>query len=217
MDVAIRPLEIAEIDQVREIEREAFSTTWPQASFRRDLDNNQVTYLIAWEPRTPEDKLSEETPGSSAATAAPTPTRLVNGLRQIISRNKRPSPDSVVGYVGMWFMGTEAHITAIAVRQAIQGQGVGELLLMGSIEVAMKRGSAVVSLEVRVSNRVAQSLYNKYGFANVGLRKGYYTDNREDAVIMTTEPINTPEYHAKLDHLQEAYRQRRGKIEITLA
>ena len=73
-----------------------------------------------------------------------------------------------------------------------------------------------MTLEARVSNYVAQSLYQKYGFEKVGIRKGYYTDNREDAVIMTTQPINTLAYREKFRSLREAYQVGHGEIKIDL-
>ena len=113
-------------------------------------------------------------------------------------------------------MTDEAHVTGIAVRGSHRGRGLGELLLMSSIEMAMRRQSRVVTLEVRVSNRVAQSLYTKYGFDQTGLRKRYYTDNQEDAYIMTTAPIGSPEYSEKFRTLEQSYRERRGNAAIGL-
>ena len=88
---------------------------------------------------------------------------------------------------------------------------------MSSIELAIRGGATVVSLEARVSNHVAQALYEKYGFEKVGVRKAYYTDNREDAVIMTTQPIHSPTYQEHLRELREAFRQRHGDVNIQLA
>jgi ribosomal-protein-alanine N-acetyltransferase len=113
-------------------------------------------------------------------------------------------------------MTDEAHITGIAVRESLRGKGLGELLLMASIELAMRRQSRVVTLEVRASNHVAQSLYTKYGFSQVGLRKGYYSDNHEDAYIMTTGPISSPAYNEQLHSLEETYKIRRGDVALGL-
>ena len=121
----------------------------------------------------------------------------------------------LAGYVGVWFQGNEAHITEIAVREGLRGLGIGELLLIGSIRSATKYGSTVVTLEVRVSNFIAQRLYEKYGFSTAGIRKGYYSDNREDALIMTTSPIHTPDYQSQFDLLQQAYADRGRSIYIS--
>ena len=76
----------------------------------------------------------------------------------------------------------------------------------------MEYGYKVMNLEVRVSNFIAQRLYEKYDFESVGIRKAYYSDNREDAAIMTTCPIDTEEYQRLFEELQETYRKRRGDI-----
>ena len=71
-----------------------------------------------------------------------------------------------------------------------------------------------MTLEARVSNFVAQRLYEKYDFKQVSIRKGYYSDNREDAVIMTTSPIGTEEYGRLFRDLQDTFRSRWGEIQI---
>ncbi len=90
----------------------------------------------------------------------------------------------IVGYCGMWLIVDEAHITNIAVLPEFRGQKLGEGILRMIMEVAKKRGAKSMTLEVRVSNTVAQSLYRKLGFINGGIRKNYYTDNYEDALVM---------------------------------
>lgn len=92
-----------------------------------------------------------------------------------------------VGYAGMWTIVDEAHITNIAVRTAYRGRHLGELLLRRIMEWAMELGMERMTLEVRATNRVAQSLYAKLGFVPAGVRKGYYSDNNEDAIIMWCE------------------------------
>ena len=88
------------------------------------------------------------------------------------------------------------------------------MLLIGSVYAAQNNGSIVLTLEARVSNFIAQRLYEKYGFKQVGIRKGYYSDNREDAVIMTTGPIHGNEYQELFGQLQENFRTRWGDITI---
>lgn len=93
----------------------------------------------------------------------------------------------VVGYAGMWVILDEAHITNIAVDPAYRGKKLGENLLRQMMELAVGNGASRMTLEVRVSNKTAQNLYQKLGFRSCGIRKGYYSDNREDAVIMWAE------------------------------
>lgn len=95
--------------------------------------------------------------------------------------------DKPIGYAGMWTVLDEAHVTNIAIRTAYRGQHLGELLLRRMMAYAWELGMIRMTLEVRVSNNVAQSLYEKLGFRGIGLRKGYYSDNGEDALIMWTD------------------------------
>ena len=133
----------------------------------------------------------------------------------MVKREGDPVPsEDIAGYVGMWFQGNEAHITEIAVRYDLRGNGLGELLLIGSIRAAVEYGSSVVTLEVRVSNFIAQRLYEKYGFKTAGVRKGYYTNNREDALIMTTSPLHTGHYQDLFASLQNSFIGRHGKITV---
>ncbi|MCH5138531.1 ribosomal protein S18-alanine N-acetyltransferase [Clostridiaceae bacterium UIB06] len=90
----------------------------------------------------------------------------------------------VIGYAGMWLILDEGHITNIAVHPEYRGIGAGNLLLESLIEICQTESITSLTLEVRKSNLVAQNLYKKYGFLEQGIRKGYYGDNKEDAVIM---------------------------------
>ena len=105
-------------------------------------------------------------------------------------------------------MAGEAHITTIGVRQAFQRLGIGELLLISTIDLALSRQAEVMTLEVRLSNRAAQELYQKYGFTKRGIRRGYYTDNREDAVIMTTDTLTSVLFQSQFQLLKRAYVER---------
>lgn len=88
------------------------------------------------------------------------------------------------GYAGMWTVVDEAHITNIALRTAYRGRKLGERLLHELLAMAGALGLERATLEVRVSNEIARNLYTKMGFREIGIRKGYYSDNNEDAVIM---------------------------------
>jgi len=98
--------------------------------------------------------------------------------------------DAVVGYGGMWLMVDEAHITTFAVHPAWRRRRIGERLLLALLDLAVDRRAREATLEVRLSNLPARRLYEKYGFRPVGLRPNYYSDDREDALIMTTEALD---------------------------
>ena len=208
----LRRLRNEDIGQVIEIEREAFSPLWISTPFKRELNNRYACYLVVCDATQP----GSTTPGEIEEQPK-NPTvwdRVVNTAWRLVPGGQVDSApaSSISGYVSVWYQGEEAHITEIAVREELRGNGLGELLLIGSLQEAMKYGSKVMTLEARVSNFIAQRLYEKYGFKTVGTRKGYYSDNREDAVIMTTNPIHSEEYQIMFQGLQEAYRARWREI-----
>ncbi|MDR7417113.1 MAG: ribosomal protein S18-alanine N-acetyltransferase [Armatimonadota bacterium] len=119
--------------------------------------------------------------------------------------------EEVVGYAGMWVILEEAHITTIAVDPKWRGRRVGERLLVALIEEARNRGARWVTLEVRKSNHIAQNLYRKYGFREVHVRKGYYTDNGEDALIMWTGNILEEPFRSRFEALKAQLQPREGE------
>ena len=90
----------------------------------------------------------------------------------------------IIGYMGLWFILEEGHITNVAITPKYQGMGRGEFLMRSVIDLMAKEGMERMTLEVRASNTPAQKLYERLGFVTAGVRKGYYSDNREDALIM---------------------------------
>ncbi|PAE22795.1 MULTISPECIES: ribosomal protein S18-alanine N-acetyltransferase [Bacillaceae] len=92
--------------------------------------------------------------------------------------------NKVIGYCGAWIVVDEAHITNVALLPEYRGRKLGEALMRQLMEVASEKGVITMTLEVRVSNFTAQSLYRKLGFQNGAIRKNYYTDNQEDALVM---------------------------------
>lgn len=97
---------------------------------------------------------------------------------------------NVVGYAGLWKVCDEGHITNIAVHSEFRENGVGSRLIESLLDIARKEGITRMTLEVRRGNIPAQGLYKKYGFESAGVRKGYYADNGEDAIIMWKHGIN---------------------------
>jgi ribosomal-protein-alanine N-acetyltransferase len=96
----------------------------------------------------------------------------------------KQDPSCVVAYAGYWKILDEGHITNVAVRPQWQGQGMGTYLMEQMMAFASAEGITAMTLEVRQSNQAAQALYTKLGFAVEGLRKQYYADNNEDALLM---------------------------------
>lgn len=92
--------------------------------------------------------------------------------------------EGIVGYCGMWLVMDEAHVTNIAIHPEQRGKKLGEGLMQAAIDTTKAHGAVLMTLEARVSNTVAQNLYRKLGFKNGGIRKRYYTDNYEDAIVM---------------------------------
>lgn len=100
----------------------------------------------------------------------------------------------ICGYSGFWLIDEEAHITTLAVHPDYRRLGIGERLLINNIEVALEQKANRMILEVRVSNESAQNLYHKYGFKSLDLRRKYYQDNDEDALVLRNENISGPEF-----------------------
>lgn len=209
MDYAIRPMQLEDVPQVTEIDRESFPTLQPPTAFKRELLHNKIArYLVAWEVE--EEGKNEVTTGEDHT---PTPgsrlDRVISGMKHLFS-TPPTTKQRIVGFTGLWFMADEAHLTTIAVREAYRRWGIGELLLISAIDAAVERNAQFITLEVRSSNLTAQALYKKYGFARTRVRRGYYTDNRENAVIMATERITSASFQSNFQRLKRLHSQRWG-------
>jgi len=200
-----------DITQVTEIDREAFPTLWPPTNYRNELDNRLAHYIVA-----PDREKVIEIPEVQAA-----PEKVISGLASRVKRflncdnsiNNKSSPSPtqyITGFAGFWIMAGEAHVTNIAVREIHHRQGIGELILISLIDLAVELDAGMVTLEVRVSNTAAQSLYYKYGFTQVGLRRGYYIDDKEDAALMTVDNITSESYQAHMSRLKQAHSRKWG-------
>jgi len=117
----------------------------------------------------------------------------------VIDKNSQ----KVIGYCGFWLIFDEAHITTIAVHPDYRKNSIGELLLQNMLKVGYENNAKWFTLEVRASNTSAQNLYYKYGFKSLGLRKKYYQDNEEDALIMWTENIWDSQFKENLQVLKD--------------
>ncbi len=113
------------------------------------------------------------------------------------------SENKCAGYLGLWKIIDEGHITNFAVNPGFQGQGIGHFLIVNAIEKCYIEKIKYITLEVRVSNERAKKLYEKFGFKSLGVRKKYYQDNNEDAVIMWTENIFNDSFKKLFDKNKE--------------
>jgi ribosomal-protein-alanine N-acetyltransferase len=202
--LSVRSMRLDDIAQVMEIERESFPTIWPPTAFRRELQQNRLAHYIV---------VSEFQPGTSPSTAHGGPfSRLFGEIRHLVHGDDPAQlpppgerPELIVGFVGVWLLPDEAHIVTIATRESHRGRGIGEQLLISAIELAQEQGQPLVTLEVRVSNHAAINLYEKYGFEEVGRRRNYYSDNHEDALILTINSVMTGDYHRHFSALRDRH------------
>lgn len=131
--------------------------------------------------------------GVAAVEAATFPTpwsrdAFASEMKNVAARYLVAERDgTIIGYAGAWIILDESHITNIAVLQAERGKGIGRALTAGLMQYLSNLGAAYATLEVRKSNEVAQNLYKSLGFIKLGVRKRYYEDNDEDALIMVCD------------------------------
>ena len=105
-----------------------------------------------------------------------------------------PGGGEIVGYAGMWRMYDEAHVTTIGVRHDLQHSGYGRVLFAALVQAAYDMGAKWITLEVRTSNDNAMRMYESFAFKVIGRRRGYYTDNGEDAIVMWSDSIYSPRF-----------------------
>ena len=199
----IRPMEYGDIPQVAQIDREAFPGEWvfrSHASYKRDLDNPFVRYIVACK------KMDVSQLEGQVAVKTPWFKRLFNRDRHL------DTAENIIGFSGFWMLMQEAHIIAVGVRDSYRRLGIGEALLIASIDLAATLNASVVTLEVRASNKIAQELYRKFGFQVVGRRFRYYSSDGEDAIIMTTDKIGSASFQASFQQLKKAHSRRHREI-----
>jgi ribosomal-protein-alanine N-acetyltransferase len=205
-----------DVADVSRVERRCFPNPWPASAYRRELQNpQQNAYIVlrevpAGEPVESNGVAPTEQLGSGLSPR-PLPRRSL--LPMGINRRQEGNGlgrEPIVGFAGMWMAFDEAHVTTIGVDPVYRGRGLGELLLLATFDEAMTRGAHWLTLEVRVSNEPAQSLYRKYGFTVQGTRKRYYSDNNEDALIMWSRPLGDADTRAEIEQHRRALWHRLG-------
>lgn len=151
---SLRPMVVADIPAVLEIDHLSFPTPATEQLFLNELTDNQLAHY------------------------------------QVLARDGR----ELAGYAGFWLIAGEIHISTIAVHPDERGRGRGEWLLLNLLLEAWALDPLLVTLEVRRGNEAAQALYRKYRFEEVGLRRRYYRDTGEDAILMTVDFAQRPDY-----------------------
>ena len=130
--------------------------------------------------------------------------------RYVVARAGAIDGDRVVGFAGLWLMVDEGHVTTFAVHPDWRRQGVGARLMLRLVDIALDLGATRMTLEVRVGNHGAQELYRRFGFTVAGTRFRYYTDDGEDAFVMTTPSLSDLDMQAIIEEERDRLEGRRG-------
>lgn len=154
LQINLRPMTLADLNQVETIDAASFPTPWPRDAFLYELKRNRGSLAWVGEWINPDGEAE------------------------------------VVASIVIWLVLDEAHIATLAVKPGYRQRGIANKLLAKSLIECAKRGAQQATLEVRTSNQAAQKLYQKFGFEVVGMRKNYYKDTHEDAVLMTSAPLD---------------------------
>lgn len=227
-------MSVEDIPQVSTIERLCFSMPWPTSAYRRELKTPETNRYIVVRfippaeaaalalPRPSIENLTRLDHPALYPTNGHTEERKGSGRswldnllpwrRSTLGRDAVESDGHsrypVVGYAGLWLMVDEAHVTTIGVHPAHRGQGAGELLFLALTDLAVELHALRITLEVRVSNGGAQALYRKFGLDVAGLRRRYYSDNGEDAYIMWSEPVASPQFQRRMAEVRAQLAER---------
>jgi ribosomal-protein-alanine N-acetyltransferase len=189
--IAVRPMTIADLRQVRRIERAAYGPNVPGTPFERELQNGLAQYLVAVER------------SAEASTRQP---GVLDTVRRLL--HLQPQAESILGFVGLWYTIDQLHIVTIAVDPALQHRGIAQRLLIEVHTLAVEAEMKTIALEVRPSNERARALYEWFGFQPQGTLRAYYSDNGEDAVVMLTPELTAPDYAAHLRALRTEHAAR---------
>jgi len=222
---AVRAMHTDDIAQVLEIERESFPTMWPPTAYKRELEQNRLAHYLVIVERNGEPTSDPGSYGGAyrqGAYHAGAFGRLFGELRHILGNeeDERPLPpveqraELITGVIGVWLLADEAHVVTIAVRESHRRRGIAELLLIHAIDLARAKEQQLVTLECRVSNAPALALYDKYGFEKVGLRPRYYSDNHEDAYVLSLNSVLSRRFTERFESLRGEHEQRWGRFDL---
>ncbi len=184
----LRYMTARDIPEVVDIDRQSFDMPWSARSYAFEVSESTYSHMVVLEVLT-----------------QPEPS----GLRRLWQRSAATSAQSAIGaYGGLWFIAGEAHISTIASAPPFRGRGWGEIALAAMIRRSLTLHASHIVLEVRVSNIVAQRLYEKYGFQTMGIKPHYYSNNGEDAYDMRVELHDAPDYAGRFEERWAALQAR---------
>jgi [ribosomal protein S18]-alanine N-acetyltransferase len=220
----IEPMRVEHIPAVSAIERLSFPQPWPQNAYRREILENKMAHYVVVRHLARAERPADADPSEQpTAQQQPSSGDLIGRLSRFlrppeppVSRELQDERRSIVGYAGIWVMTDEAHVTTIASHPEMRNRGVGELLLVAMIHRSTEVGARWMTLEVRASNSVAQNLYRKYTFKEMGVRRRYYSDNGEDALVMWTDALDSDSFRAVLEINERKLAERIGSAEVRL-
>ena len=192
----LKPLRAEQLPAVVELDQLCFGGHWTLEGYQRELASPMSHFLTLCLPEASTDL---ELPSAKRCEKAQfVDLELGDSDEESEVSESKTQPDlpksaqTLVGLSCFWSILEEAHITLLAVHPAYQRQGLGQLLFWALLGLAQKRGLERATLEVRVSNQAALSLYQKFGFKEAGRRRRYYQDTGEDALILWQGGLQTP-------------------------
>ena len=193
MCLTLRYMRLSDIDAVRSIDEVCFDPAWSSDSYSFEIRQSTVSHMVVLEeaPQPPPDSSGD------------------GWLRRLGDwlRHGEQNRATILGYGGLWQIEGEAHISTIATHPDHRGRGYGEVLLAAMLRKALRLRADYLVLEVRVSNAIAQNLYQKYGFSRVGRKRNYYISNKEDAwdMRLRLDGGMRSRFEGLYGHLREAH------------
>ena len=171
MPLTLRYMRLPDVQQVAAIDASSFQPPWSRDSYAFEIKESPISHMVVLDRQLTAAPADERKPGWFSRLSG----------RLLDRPHLRNGRGDIVGYGGLWQIEDEAHISTIATHPLQRGKGYGEILLAGMFGKALRLRAEFIVLEVRVSNAVAQSLYQKYGFSRVGRKRNYYSGDKEDA------------------------------------
>lgn len=197
----IKPLTPDQLPQVLALDHLCFGGLWTQSGYQREIESPNSALLVLEASSAVSSQNSQNSQSFSSDVTVP-----------LDSCNAA----AIIGIGCVWFVLEEAHVTILGIDPHYRQQGLGTLMLMTLLDVAVQRGSAWATLEVRQSNSIAQALYERIGFTVVGQRKHYYPDTQENALILWHRGLQESSFAENLAHREQAACERIKSLGWTL-